>query len=323
MSDGFFFLTILFFFFVAWVAGGGPSKPISFAGPFITPITSPAVIQSGYGDQVNLSAGATVNATRSNLFGIQRSITDLQKQVSDVKLFGDPSPYKGKVTIGWGSNVGSTDPKQEYITIKVAHDAPQNITITGWQVVSLSSDVSATIPKGTELLSSSGNTLAPIVLHPDDLVYLTTGESPVDVSFRENQCIGYYTHKQTFYPSLPQTCPDPRTEYDQYYTGNTFKDTGCYNMVQKLNRCSIPEESSGLSSSCYRFIDQHLSYSGCVATHRGDQYFWGSSWRVYLGRKELTKNHDSYRTYGELWKSSREGIKLLDENGKTVDLYQY
>jgi hypothetical protein len=157
MSDGFFFLSVFFFFFAAWLAGGGPNKPISFAGPYITPITNVGVRQTGYGGPLNFNTSTGISSARSNLFTIQSSVDDLGKQVSDAKLFGTPSPRKGQVTIGWGSSVGASDPKQEYVSIRVVHDAPQNIDITGWRLQSVSSDYSATIPQGTELLSGTGN----------------------------------------------------------------------------------------------------------------------------------------------------------------------
>jgi hypothetical protein len=330
MNDGLFFFGVFFFFFVAWIAGGGPSKPISFAGPYITPVTSSGNAQSGYGTLsgirgigTNWGSSSGSGSARSDLFTIQRSVDGLQKQVTDAKLFGDPSPYKGEVTISWGNNVGATDPSQEYITIKAAHDAPQDITISGWSVQSVSNDVTATIPNGQELFSSNNNATAPIILHPGDVAYLITGEPPLTVSFRENECMGYYTKSQNFSPSLSQNCPLAQDEFDKHYAGNTYKDAGCYNLIRTLNQCQVPPDPASLSTFCSAFIDQYLSYQGCVANHRGDPQFWNGGWRIYLGRKVVTKNHSSTSTYGELWKSSHDAIRLLDQNGKTVDLYQY
>ncbi len=97
MNDGIFIIGFFLFFFVAWVASGGPSKPISFAGPFITPVTTVGTTQSGYG---TLPTGSqSVAATRSSLTSIQNTVSGLNKQVQDAKLFGTPSPYRGQVTI--------------------------------------------------------------------------------------------------------------------------------------------------------------------------------------------------------------------------------
>lgn len=322
MSDGVFIIGFILFFFAAWVASGGPSKPISFAGPYITPITTSDVRQTGYGDPT--SGTVSIGAARSDLFSIQQAVTSLKNDVQDAKLFGTPSPYRGQVTITWGNNVGATDPDQEYITIRAEHNAPPNIPITGWRLVAVSNDRGGTIPRGQDLLSRTSGATAPIVLHPDDVAIIVTGESPVDVSFRENECTGYYTQNKNFYPSLSQSCPDPRDDFDRFYTGNIYKDGDCETFVSSVNRCDVPNESGErLSSSCYAFIDKYLSYQGCVAAHRGDDRFWGNAWRVYLGRKPISGNHTDTRTYGELWKPSKEAIKLLDQNGKTVDVYTY
>lgn len=326
MSDGVFFFTILFFFFAAWLAGGGPTKPISFAGPYITPITTVGVTQGGYGDQVRLGNGTygsgSTAASRSNLFGIQSTVDSIRQRVEQDKLFGSASQYKGDVTIGWSNNLGATDPAQEYITLQVSSDAPQNLTITGWRVQAVSNDHGATIPRGTELLSTTNDATVPIVVHPGQTIYLITGESPIDASFRENECLGYLT-KKNFTPYLSQNCPDPQADFDRFYSGNEYKDRSCYTLIHNLYSCDVPKQTSGVSSSCNDFIDNHLTYQGCVATHRGDERFWGSAWRVYLGRKPITKSHDDTRTYGELWKTSHDAIKLLDAEGKTVDLYEY
>jgi len=322
MSDGVFIVGFILFFFAAWVASGGPSKPISFAGPYITPITTTGITQNGYGEQVK--GNVNIGAARSDLFSIQQAVTNLKNDVQDAKLFGTPSPYRGMVTISWGNNFGATDPDQEYVTIKVSNNALPNIPISGWRLISVSDDRSGTIPQGQELLSRTSGATAPIVLHPDDVAIIVTGESPVGVSFRENECIGYYTQNKNFYPSLSQSCPDPRDDFDTFYTGNIYKDGDCQTFVSSVNRCDLPNESGAhLSSSCYAFIDKYLNYQGCVAAHRGDERFWGSTWRIYLGRTQIKGNHTDTRRYGELWKSSKEAIKLVDQNGKTVDLYTY
>ena len=85
----------------------------------------------------------------------------------------------------------------------------------------------------------------------------------------------------------------------------------------------VPDDRRSLSGNCLSLIDTYLTYNGCVASHQFDAQFSSDSWRIYLGRTELTRKNDSTRTYGDLWKETRDGIKLLDENGLTVDLYTY
>ena len=321
MSNGVFIIGFILFFFAAWVASGGPNKPISFAGPYITPVTTISTTQTGYG---TLPTGTqTITATKSSISNLQAQVNGLNKQVQDAKLFGTPSPYKGQVTISWGSSLGTADPKQEYITLKASYNAPPNIPISGWKLMRVSNDTTVTIPQGQELFMPNSSATLPIVLHPNDVAVINSGESPIGKSFRENECLGYYTKGTTFNPYLSQSCPSPKDDYDAHYPNNSYKDDTCYTLLQRTYSCTIPEETTSLSNSCYQFIDQYLNYPGCVANHKTDAQFWGGTWRIYLNRGAATTRQNDVRYYGPVWKQTHDAIKLLDQEGKTVDLYEY
>ncbi|MDB5265380.1 MAG: hypothetical protein JWM39_93 [Parcubacteria group bacterium] len=323
MSDGAFILAVFFFFFAAWLASGGPTKPISFAGPYITPITSVGTIQTGYGSTGGTSGGGTsISAARSTLSNIQNSLGGLNKQVQDAKLFGTPSPYKGDVTISWGNSLGASDPKQEYITIRAASNAPQNLNITGWKLVAVSNDHVATIPQGQEIYSPSSTATAPIILHPNDTAIINSGVSPVYESFKENECMGYYTKNDQFNPGLSQTCPSPINDFNAHYTGNVFKDGGCQQLIQNTYSCNIPDTNS-VSSDCNIFIENYLNYPSCIVNHQADEQFSGNEWRIYLNRDVIKVHNTDTRYYGPLWQQSHDAIKLEDQSGLTVDLYEY
>lgn len=312
MSDGVFFLTIFFFLFVAWVAGGGPAHPISFAGPFIAPSVV-APLQTGY-----VPGGS--GAAESSLWQYSQQLSDLQKEANKAQLFGDPSPYRGKVTLSNG-NAAATDPAQQYLYIRNA--SAESVTISGWRLASAATDDSAVIPRGDPLPSNGyASARQPITLAPGQQAIVSTGKSPLGASFLENKCIGYLDRSRSYVPYLSQQCPSAREEFDRYFTGNPYKDTRCYEAVQNLNTCQIPAVRSNFSSACTTFIDQRLSYPGCVATHQYDPDFTRyATWRVYLNYHDP---HAKNKTVNDpLWKTSREAIKLLDQNGKTVDLYTY
>lgn len=330
-SDGLFFLAIMVFFFVLWLAGGGPTKPFSFSGPFITPITDVGQSQVGYGTAEWLTGvkvtgtlpSVNYQETRNSLSNIEYQLNDLQLQAKKEALFSTPSPKRGLVRIT-GGNFATTDPDQEYLTIQVSSSATENVTITGWRVASIASDKTATIGGGSALPTAGFvNRTEPIVLRPGERAYINTGESPIGGSFAENMCTGYLEHNQTFYPTLPNRCPSPSEEFDRHFTGNPYKDNACYTLIRNTSSCTTPNERGGISKSCLDLIDSRLTYNGCVASHQYDSYFKSDMWRIYLGRTEITRKNDSTRMYGDLWKPSRDGIKLLDENGLTVDLYTY
>lgn len=319
VSDGVFFVGILLFFFLLWFVSGGPTRPISFAGPYITPITDTGTVQEGYAnDSAWFGFGSSFEGKwfGSDPMGggssanTQSEIRRLEGLVSDLQTFGESSPYRNQVSITGVSS--SVDVDNEYITIQLSRSAPSPVTVSGWRVRSDATRNSATIPSGTELPKSGVNSVAPITLQPGDTLTLTTGDSPIGVSFRENTCVGYFAQRQSFVPSLQSSCPSPLDEFERYYEGNKLADDECYDYVRSLEQCTaVPNPPSDLSRACRELVDERLDYSGCVATHRNDADFSDSRWRAYLERS------------GTLWKTSREAIKLIDNNGKTVDLYTY
>lgn len=312
-SDALFFFGVLAFFFVLWFATGGPTRPISFAGPYITPLTDVNTEQYGYGSidaEGNISAGEpqSTQSIWSQIMGFENQVRNLERQAADLRAFGEASPLRGSVTVSAG-NVSSEDPDTEYITINVVGTAP--VDITGWRLVSGASGDSTRIPSGASLPRSGRiNDTGRIVLNPGEQAVVVTGESPLGVSFKENMCTGYLAHRQDYTPALSQQCPAASIEFDRYFTGNTLRDDACYYRMQATPICTPPDDE-GLSSRCRDLIDEHLTYNGCVATHQHSTYFPGRTWRIYLEKRS------------EMWKSTRDAIKLLDAQGKTVDLYTY
>lgn len=312
-SDGLFFLGILAFFFILWFAAGGPTRPISFAGPYITPITDVDTVQEGYGDAPSASFGSATYGTGSsiwsNIMNIESSIASLQRQSSDIRAFGEESPFRGQVSVSGAGGTSATDEDEEYVSIRASGN--QSVDITGWRVVSGASGKGARIPEGAALPRSGRvNDTGRIILNPGEEAIIVTGDSPNGVSFKENMCTGYLAKNQQFYPSLQNQCPAAYDEFDRFYTGNELRDEKCYTLVTSTASCTTPRDS-GTSNACQRFIDDYLTYNGCVEHHRNDSRFAGRTWRIYLERGD------------ELWKPARDAVKLLDANGKTVDLYTY
>ncbi len=309
-SDGILFTTVIIFFFLLWFVSGGPTKPISFSGPYITPITDTGQTQFGYDAEQWFGGNPTGGA---GLFGGQQSIQGIGSIFSGdadkVKAFGDPSPYRGQITI---TSVSSgTGPDDEYVTLQMSSSATGPLTISGWRLRSDATYKSGTIPNGTETPKTGVNSTGPITLQPGDRAIVLTGEAPTGVSFRENMCVGYFSKRQAFYPSLSGSCPSPMQEFDRFYDGNKLADDSCYQFVQTISQCVSPTDTPNLTGRCEEFIDDYLDYNGCVAAHQQEAGFKSQDWRIYLERS------------GDLWKPDREAVKLLDANGKTVDLYTY
>ena len=184
MSDGVFYTLVIVFFFLLWLASGGPTKPISFAGAFITPITNLGQTQSGYGPKL------TLNTKISAVGG--------SAGVSSSTGIPDTSPYAGDVVLTHSVSSDGTDPAQEYIGLVVTDAEKQSVTISGWKLVSTVSGSSATIPQGVPTLKLGSVNLQPIVMTPGNQAYLTTGASPVNVSFEQNTCVNYISNAQNY-----------------------------------------------------------------------------------------------------------------------------
>lgn len=195
-GDGTFFLGVLGFFFVLWLYTGGPTRPISFAGIYITPITGIGQTQVGYGPQINIKG----------LFS--RGSVSIGSASSTAPA--NDSPYSKLVTIARATGAASVP--SGYLQILVSPSAGKDVDITGWKIESTATGASATVPTGALLFRLDiANVQQEILLRPGDKADITSGVSPVKTSLEENKCIGYLmTSKQSLYTQcLSQHVKEP------------------------------------------------------------------------------------------------------------------
>lgn len=304
-GDSFAFFAILIVIFLVWAATGGPSRPISFAGPFLTPVQNVGGRSDAYG---------STDTDRYTLFGdlrsAERKLESLTKELRSVEAFGEPSVHRGSVRLS-RARASENRARDEYVTISVSGSAP--VSITGWKLVSSATGAYGVIGSGVEVVRTGQlNSTSAIVLNPGDEAHIFSGRSPIGLSFRENVCSGYLEEDEDFVPSLKKACPLPRDEFERFYP-NALGEDDCYNFIRtEVDRCvTVEKVPNDLSYACRNFIKEKLTYNGCVSLHQNDSRFKEDTWRVYLGSTR------------ELWKESRESIKLLDASGKTVDLITY
>ena len=318
MHDSWFFIGIFVFIFLIWIATGGPMHQISFTGPRLA-----APQELGGGTYLSLprapygvGMGTNVSLPGSSEGGGAVGGSSQQNAAPSLvggTTFGESSPYRGIVRMShYVSSPGSTA-GNEYIELSVAQDASVPVNLSGWTLRSEVSGNSSTIPKGTEVpTSGTVNAIQDIVLTAGTRATLVSGQSPIGASFRENKCIGYFSTFQKFSPSLPQNCPSPSDELSSKYGGDYIRDTACIEYVNKLQRCQVAlTPPSTASGACQSFLVKYLNYNGCVDAHQSDTDFKGDTWRIYLGRSNT------------MWRATREVVKLLDINGKTVDAFSY
>jgi hypothetical protein len=173
------------------------------------------------------------------------------------------------------------------------------------------------IPNGTKVYRTGGviNKTTPIILEPGQRAYLITGESPINVSFQENMCVGYLRSEEKFYPGISRSCPAPR-ELMARYSNVALDDDACYDFIERQWGCNTVDdrnpEFKDLSGTCRNFIEKYLSYNSCV-----DQFSWRTDfekdddWYIYFGRDE------------EIWREKREIIRLMDEYDQVVAVIEY
>ena len=293
---------------VLWTLSGGPEK------------------SGGNGNLIGISSGNSIISGFDSFFiPIERDSVDsgseadqeydrIVEEYGRTRDFGETSPYWGLITIKKSSSgPKQSAPQNEYVTLDVSYKLTEDVVITGWKLQSMITNETVVIPEATKV-STSGNVNVeqPITVSPKDVVYLLTGHSPIGNSFQINKCSGYFEQFQDFTPSISKQCPLPEEEF--IFADNDplrFGDA-CLTYIEGLERCYMPLEALplGFSDSCAIFITEEINYSSCIANHRNDDDFFKPEWRVYL-------KHDQ-----EIW-NTRDIIRLLDNNGKTVDVFSY
>jgi hypothetical protein len=155
-NDYFLYLMIFIFIFVLWVYSGGPSRPISFAGPYLRPTYGP--------DGVETEAYGSTETFWGDWF--EEDYTPDQGALPDASI----SPFRGSVFISGGDpEVGSA--RDEYL--EIAADA--DVTLTGWQLVVAGSGAQVWIPEGTKGDSRSKRAVR---LESGERLVITTGSRP-------------------------------------------------------------------------------------------------------------------------------------------------
>lgn len=302
-----------------WLIQGGAASVIQVARNFTNPISllSGGSSEGGFfklpWQPDELTRGPDISGYVDEVNRQIEQTPPEQSGGTPVTSLGNPSPYAGSVRLS-GSAVWESDPRQEYVELTASYTLSAPVTISGWSLQSALSGVRVYIPEAAPIFNlGTINNVAPVILISGDSAIVTSGASPVGVSFRENECTGYLGEQQAFTPELSQECPAPSEILPQ--TAENLQKYGgsCFDYVTGLRSCSFPGTSlpSSLSQACKSFITSNLSYNGCVSTSRAQNSFARPTWRLFLNRTS------------ELWNNSHDAIRLLDTQGRTVDVLTY
>ena len=223
------------------------------------------------------------------------------------------SPFAGRVVfLDRNERLRATAPEREYVTLRVS-DSVDLIDMTDWKLFSFSEKKAYRIPRGTQSVQKGRVTEIGILgVTGGDYVVISSGRSPLGVSFRSNKCLGYRQQFKNFYPPLKERCPDPETEIER--NGVSFTDITCHDYTRSLNRCEtvldFPSRIS-FTPECKIFLKEFANEEGCVDIHKNDVDFFDNEVRFYLNSEE------------ELWRSERDAIFLIDREGRLVDVLEF
>ena len=221
------------------------------------------------------------------------------------------SPHAGSVVFfDRVSSIQEIDPNREYFILLVSPVLQKPLTITGWKVSSRRGKDPYVFPNGVKVLGSDEVSL-PIVVHPGNVVVVSSGVSPIGPSFQVNKCSGYRSRSFAFVPAVKTSCSDPVQEYVEY--GEIpFSDDVCYDTASSLQSCvAVVDIPSGVTKECRYFFKNVLTEKGCVYRHRNDPDFLAGEWRLFL------------KSDRELWRGRDDVLYLFDDKDLLVATLVY
>lgn len=305
---------------VVWFLGGGWEKTKAAARGYGNPIQailsggsllgsdfrlpgSPIIPQgAGLGDLGDLAYVPESNASFEGAY-------DMDARTSDARSFGTPSPYALSVSL----RIEYPGTEQEYAVIESAGSAA-DIILTGWSLQSALSRVRVSLPHAAPtFVVGAPNTLDAAVLRPGGSAIISSGTSPVGVSFRENLCSGYLGQLQQFSPPFSGTCPTPTASIPRTPTTESRLGASCFEYLATLPACTFPGGSlpTSLPPACRATVAERLTYNGCFQSFSARSDFYRDQWRLFLG------------TQAPLWRADSDVVRLLDAEGRTVATYSY
>jgi len=271
---------ILFFVavFIIWLTFGGPSREPKEKGLFFG---SPV-------DKISEEIKAPINQSG-----------------------GSSGGYAGKdsMYLSAGIETKENEPKKEFISIQTSFSNKNSVDISDW---SLEGKNGERIKIGKAALVpflGQDNALDDILLAPGEKAVISSGESPIGVSFKLNKCAGYFNQLQTFIPPIYGSCPDPiKDEVLPATLDNSCIDYINNNFKNCTEYITLP---SSFTDACRQYANDRLNYNACANRHKRDSDFYKPEWRIYLNKKY------------NLWNNEHDKIILYDQNNNIIDSRSY
>ncbi len=305
-----------------WLFLGGPGRMIDKTGVFIKPL-SPVDTGETYGtipswsffgkkdEEISSQNLSEEERLALELEQTKKELEEIQTNLKKIEDEENTSSFSEKVTIKRCQG-SQTDVDKEYIELSVNSSVSEKILISDWTLKSEMTGAEIKIGEASKLpYTSQINKESAIFVSGGNEVIITTGRSPIGVSFQINKCSGYLEQFQDFNPSIAKKCPLVEDE-DLPFSGPNAFDDNCWEYIESISRCETPLIfPTGMQHECREYLTTEVNYNACVDNYKNESDFYQPEWRIFLERKT------------ELWKKEREIIKLLDAQGKIVDVYSY
>jgi len=215
---------------------------------------------------------------------------------------------KKSIQILPSSQTDTLEPNKEYVVLKINPKIGESVLLSDISLENNEGD-KIRLPQASALpLQGVVNKTEEIKISRDINVIISSGQSPLGVSFRENKCTGYLGQFQNYYPPLEKECP---AQIDTVTEHNIGLLPDCRAYVESLPMCEtkLYDFPENVAPSCQVIVRSYIHYNACVEAHRDDSDFYLPIWRLYLnGAEEFWKNGDT--------------IKILNENGELLNIHQ-
>ncbi len=222
------------------------------------------------------------------------------------------SPFAGFVDLQIGA-AQSDNPNDEYVVIRASQFASVPIPVSGWTIRSALSGAYATVPlAASPFYQGVVNSVDTILLSSGEAVLLSSGSSPVGVSFRETTCTGYLSQTQRFSPPLSNACARPSSLLPRSAQNEAQYGSSCFDLIERLPQCTYPTiVPSNVSAACRALLTDTLSYTGCMRSFAAGAVKNMTTWRAYQS------------SANELWGNARDTLVLFDSEGRIVTTFSY
>lgn len=251
--------------------------------------------------------------------------THLTLDLSQEKLWAPATPgltgesqYKDKVSFDTSDHDPQHEsPHDEYLTIRASVQNETAIPLQGWSVESYVSRTRIPLPKGVLLFAlGRKNAVVSPVLAPGEYVYIVSGNSPLGDSFHTNSCTGQLATYAAFTPPLSQICPAMGEVVPATVENLRVYGEQCIEYLQSLASCEIPGTNTpkDLLPLCRALIQKEITYNKCIEREYkkyGFKVFNRGGWYLYLNSP------------AEIWRNKYDVIRLLDGDGRVVDVLSY